>query len=66
MRKIEKWQAEDGREFPTKSECEEYENAQRMLKAFELEHDDPTGVSLESVFAWVTKNYVIAFTNMGR
>ena len=61
MRKIEKWVADDETEFLTKQECEEYENAQRMLKAFEIEHDDPTVVSLESIFAWVTKNYVVAF-----
>jgi hypothetical protein len=58
------WVADDERHFHTKQECEDYEAARRMLKAFELEHDDPTAVSLESVFAWVTKNYVIAFQTL--
>lgn len=66
MKKVEMWVADDERHFHTKQECEEYESAQRMLKAFEAEHEDPSGISLESIFVWVTKNYVIAFTNMGR
>ena len=61
MRKIEKWVADDETEFFTKRECEEHETTQRMLRAFEADHNDPTGVPLESIFAWVNRNFVVAF-----